>query len=112
MVKKFKKTLSKLSNLPFAVDLNQLKSNEEYFSNLISCTYFVPRKGPEFEVRCGRIRLGNKENVKNIINLIYEFVPQVLAQSEKNSTVKKISLNINGSKDLPLYENDFVVEMN
>lgn len=112
VTKKFNKTLSKLNTLPYPIDFAELKANPKYFSSLLDYTYFIPKKGPIFEVKCGRIRMDNKANVKNIINLVYEIVPQILAQSIKNSTVKKISLNVEKSKDLPIYENDFVVELN
>lgn len=98
--------------MPYPINLKELKKDEEYWNRLLESTFFVPKKGPDFEVKCGRVRLSGKDNVKNVINLVYEFIPQILVQSVKNSTVKKVCLKVNGSKDLPLYENDFVVELN
>lgn len=111
VTRKLNKTFSKLNTLPYAVDYKQIKTDPEYLEGLLNSTYFVPKKGPIFQIACGRITMSNKDIVKNTINLVYEFIPQILVQSLKNSTVKKICLCIKGSKDLPLYENDFVVEM-
>jgi hypothetical protein len=48
------------------------------------------------------------ECVKNIINLIYDIIPQILVESPKNSTIKKISLLCDKSKLLEIYRNDYV----
>jgi hypothetical protein len=52
----------------------------------------------------------NKDAVKNVINLIYDVVPHILVDSEKNTQVMHIGLRCGDSKLLEIYKNDHVVK--
>lgn len=54
--------------------------------------------------------MSNKDAVKNIINLVYESIPHILVDSEKNTQVLHISLRCGDSKQLEIYKNDHVVK--
>lgn len=82
----------------------EILSIEELVKNII----FVRNGGPDYEVEACRVRMGTAECVKNVINLIYDVIPQILVESPKNSTIKKISLLCDKSKCLEIYKNDFV----
>ena len=97
--------------MPYPVELGSVlgqESREEALMQILGSVYFLRRKGPVYRLAVARIDMSDKECVKNVINLVYEFIPQILVESPKNTTIMKINLKTSGSKSLPIYENDFV----
>lgn len=91
------------------IDNNEGNLEVETVDDLITNVIFVRNGGPVYEVKACRVRMGTKECVKNVINLVYDLIPQILVESPKNSTIMKISLLCDKSKCLEIYRNDFVV---
>lgn len=61
-------------------------------------------------VPAARLSMSNKDAVKNIMNLIYEVIPHILIDSEKNTQVMHISIRCGDSKLLDIYNNDHIVK--
>jgi hypothetical protein len=76
--------------------------------DIVKNVIFVRNGGPVYQIEACRVRMSNKDCVKNVINLVYDLIPQILVESPKNSTIKKISLLCDKSKCLEIYRNDFV----
>lgn len=107
----FGKLFSKLKKMPVPVRLKEMtkkKSREDYIQNLKNKVYFVRGKGPVYVSPAARLSLGVKKCVKNLMNFVYELVPQILVQSPKNSTVMKVCVMTEDSKALPIFVNDFI----
>jgi hypothetical protein len=78
------------------------------FRDLLQNVYFSKTQGPVFSIEAARLSMSNKEAVKNVMNLVYEVVPHILVDAEKNTQVKHIGLRNGESKLLEIYKNDHV----
>ena len=112
ILKKRQQILLKRHTIPYPVDLKTIKQGnlDEELDKYYKSVPFMSREGPVFDIPACRVSQGDKESVKNIMNVIFNFIPIVLKESQKNSTVKKINLIANKSKALCLFRNEFVPE--
>ena len=90
------------------IDQNEANLMVENVDDLVKNVIFVRNGGPVYQVAACRVRMSNKDCVKNIMNLVYDLIPQILVESPKNSTIMKISLLCDKSKCLEIYRNDYV----
>ena len=109
---KLHKSLLKKKKIPYPVPVWEIsrkrKDGEEIFKKLISSVYFLRGNGPFFEIEGCRVRMSDKMCVKNIINLVYDFIPQILLESPKDTSIAKVSLYLGKSKELEIFRNDFI----
>jgi len=83
----------------------QIDTFAENYSHLQQSVYLCKSQGPVFCIDAARVRMSNKEAVKNIMNLVYKAVPHLLVDSEKNTQVLHIGLRLADSKILEVYKN-------
>lgn len=97
--------------IPYPIDCENvpehLKSKydsyEKYLNDLGNYTYFIMGNGPVYTVKVGRISMGVKDLVKNIIHGIYNTIPHILKQSIKHTSVRCISIKTYNSISLPVF---------
>jgi len=97
----------KKKTLPYPVSLR--KSNEDLSKELekvLSSVVLVKMVGPMHTYRVGRCSISVKQNVKNIMNGVYDIIPHLLLDSEKGTNVRDIKLRTNNSIQIPLYKNE------
>lgn len=87
-----------------------IESFTNEFRGLLQNVYFSKTQGPVFSIDSARLSMDNKQVVKNIMNLVYEVIPHILVDAEKNTQVKHIGLRCGQSKLLEVYKNDHIVK--
>jgi len=100
--------------LPYPIDKKRILKHDSIdalLQDLYQGIVFLRGEGPIYYIPAARISMDDKSAVKNIMNAIYDFVPQVLVESQKNTTVKLVNVFVKGSKMLNLFSNDFIPDV-
>jgi hypothetical protein len=101
--KKGHRVFTKLKRLPYPVELANVRERIEELRLSIGITLHA---STQFTIPVARLRMTNQYIVTNIMHAVYDSVPHVLANAEKNTQVKHISIRVGNSKLLELYRND------
>lgn len=93
--------------LPYPIKLKKVNNGElsKKLEEVLSSVCLVKMIGPSHAFKVGRCSISVKDNVKNIINGVYDVIPHLLLDSAKGTNVRSIKLRTNNSIQIPLYEN-------
>lgn len=96
--------------MPYPVNIPKQVEDWEGLTSTLSSVILVKTKGPMHSIKLGRCEdISVKDNVKNIINGIYEVMPHLLLDSDKGTNVREIKQRTKDSISINIFKNDLSV---